>query len=59
MKIALVGNGYWGSKLLRNLVTLVGPERVVVADPSEAARKFDAFPESDSCRAAFHLGRRG
>lgn len=32
MKIALVGVGYWGSKLLRNLVSLVGPEGVVVVD---------------------------
>lgn len=33
-KIALVGAGYWGPKLLRNLVGLVGGERVVVVDRS-------------------------
>ncbi|MDZ7675017.1 MAG: Gfo/Idh/MocA family oxidoreductase [Acidimicrobiales bacterium] len=33
MKIALVGIGYWGSKLLRNLVALVGVENVVAVDP--------------------------
>jgi len=38
VKFALVGNGYWGSKLLRNLVALVGGERVVVAEPSDARR---------------------
>lgn len=31
-KVALVGLGYWGSKLLRNLVATVGPERVVAVD---------------------------
>jgi predicted dehydrogenase len=31
-KIVLVGVGYWGSKLLRNLVGLVGSERLVVVD---------------------------
>lgn len=31
-KIALVGVGYWGSKLLRNLVGLVGSEGVVAVD---------------------------
>ena len=32
MKIALVGVGYWGSKLLRNLVGLVGADSVVAVD---------------------------
>ena len=32
MRIALVGLGYWGEKLLRNLLTLVGPQQVVVVD---------------------------
>jgi predicted dehydrogenase len=36
MKFALVGLGYWGSKVLRNMVTLFGPERVVAVDESEA-----------------------
>ena len=33
-KVALVGAGYWGPKLLRNLVGIVGGERVVVVDNS-------------------------
>lgn len=32
MKVALVGVGYWGSKLLRNLVALKGPHDVIVVD---------------------------
>jgi predicted dehydrogenase len=32
MRIALVGTGYWGSKLLRNLVALVGADDVVAVD---------------------------
>ncbi len=31
-KVALVGIGYWGSKLLRNLVSLLGSEGVVAVD---------------------------
>ena len=34
MKVAIVGLGYWGPNLLRNLVALVGPESVVVVDHS-------------------------
>lgn len=34
MKIALVGLGYWGPNLLRNLAGLVGPDSLVVADHS-------------------------
>lgn len=34
MKVALVGLGYWGPNLLRNLVALVGPDSVVVVDNS-------------------------
>lgn len=33
MKVALVGIGYWGSKILRNLVSLVGLSRVVAVEP--------------------------
>ncbi len=36
MKLALVGLGYWGSKLLRNMVTLLGPRGVVAVDASSA-----------------------
>ena len=32
MKVALVGHGYWGAKLLRNLAALVGPGRIVAID---------------------------
>lgn len=51
MKVALVGNGYWGSKLLRNLVGLVGTHGVVVVDPSETRRTnaIDAYPSIDVC----------
>ncbi len=34
MKIAIVGLGYWGPNLLRNLVALVGPGSVVVVEKS-------------------------
>jgi predicted dehydrogenase len=34
MKLALVGLGYWGSKVLRNMVTLLGAEHVVAVDQS-------------------------
>lgn len=34
MKVAIVGLGYWGPNLLRNLVALIGPESVVVVDHS-------------------------
>lgn len=34
MKIVLVGLGYWGSKLLRNLVTILGAENLVAVDES-------------------------
>lgn len=33
-KIAVVGLGYWGPKLLRNLVGLLGPSNVVAVDPA-------------------------
>jgi predicted dehydrogenase len=32
VKIALVGLGYWGEKILRNLVAICGPDAVVGAD---------------------------
>ena len=32
MKVALIGLGYWGEKILRNLVTLVGPDGLVAVD---------------------------
>jgi predicted dehydrogenase len=33
MKVAVIGLGYWGPNLVRNLVALVGADNVVVADP--------------------------
>ncbi len=32
MKVALVGLGYWGEKILRNLFSLVGPENLLAID---------------------------
>jgi predicted dehydrogenase len=34
VKIAMIGLGYWGQKVLRNLVTAVGVDRVVAVDNS-------------------------
>ena len=43
MKVGLVGLGYWGSKILRNLVTMLGPASVVGVDDNplriESARR--------------------
>ena len=39
MKVALVGLGYWGEKVLRNLVTLVGSERVLAVDTRSDRRQ--------------------
>lgn len=52
-KFALVGNGYWGSKLLRNLVAHLGGDRVVVVDPSEARRRsaLVAYPSLTAVRS--------
>ena len=36
MKLALVGLGYWGSKVLRNMVTILGADAVVAVDASDA-----------------------
>jgi predicted dehydrogenase len=36
MKWALVGLGYWGSKVLRNMVTILGPTNVVAVDASRS-----------------------
>lgn len=46
MKIALVGSGYWGSKLLRNLVAVVGGDGVVVVDVDvdRLAQACSAYP---------------
>ncbi|MFB6394229.1 Gfo/Idh/MocA family protein [Polymorphospora lycopeni] len=46
MKVAVIGVGYWGAKLLRNLVRLLGPDRVVVADsdPDRLVRLRQQYP---------------
>ena len=46
MKVALVGLGYWGEKVLRNLVTLVGSEQLVAVDVRPDRRKAvdDMYP---------------
>jgi predicted dehydrogenase len=45
VKVATVGLGYWGPKLLRNLVGLVGPERVVAVEQRPHRRALlDEFP---------------
>lgn len=36
MKLALVGLGYWGGKVLRNMVALLGADNVVAVDQSDA-----------------------
>ena len=36
MKLALVGLGYWGGKVLRNMVALLGAENVVAVDESDS-----------------------
>ena len=39
MKVALVGLGYWGEKVLRNLVTLVGPGSLLAIDRRSQCRE--------------------
>ena len=52
MKLALVGLGYWGSKVLRNMVTILGPQDVVAVDASSALVEWAAasYPGL-TCRA--------
>ena len=52
MKWALVGLGYWGSKVLRNMVTILGPQGVVAVDESGALVEWAAssYPGL-TCRA--------
>ena len=57
MKVALVGLGYWGEKILRNLVALLGPEALVPVDTRPDRRKtaLAAYPGincADSLSAA-------
>ncbi len=51
MKVALVGLGYWGDKILRNLVGIVGAERVVAVDTLEerVRRAGDMYPAITRC----------
>ena len=39
MKVALVGLGYWGEKILRNLVAITGPTEVVAVDTRPDRRR--------------------
>ncbi len=53
MKIAIVGLGYWGPNLLRNLVALQGPQSVVVVEKSldriaAIATRYPSIPCSTS-----------
>jgi predicted dehydrogenase len=52
MKWALIGLGYWGSKVLRNMVTILGPQGVVAVDASGALVEWAAssYPGL-TCRA--------
>src|SRR5206468_3063371 len=45
MRVAVAGLGYWGPKLIRNLVSIVGAEQVVAVD-EQPHRRFvlDEFP---------------
>jgi predicted dehydrogenase len=38
-RVAVVGLGYWGPKLLRNLVTMLGPTQVVAVEAREERRR--------------------
>jgi predicted dehydrogenase len=56
VKVAVVGLGYWGPNLVRNLVALLGPEGVVVADPDAArcaavVRNYPSVPSFPSIDA--------
>ncbi len=53
MKVALVGGGYWGAKLLRNLLAILGPEGVVLADsdPERLAAARTVAPGLETCRS--------
>ena len=46
MKVALVGLGYWGEKILRNLMILVGPDGLVAVDTRAHRQKAvrDVYP---------------
>src|SRR4051812_35844851 len=45
MRVAVVGLGYWGPKLIRNLVGIVGAEQVVAVDEQPHRRvALDEFP---------------
>ncbi len=52
MSVALVGSGYWGSKLLRNLVGIVGAEELVVIEPDvqRLAEAVTNYPAVQTCR---------
>ena len=39
MKFGVIGYGYWGPNIVRNLMNLEGAEVLAIADTSSAARK--------------------
>jgi predicted dehydrogenase len=53
MRIGLIGTGYWGAKLLRNLVALVGVDDVVVVDHhvDRLAEAVGAYPSVRTYRS--------
>jgi len=58
LKVALVGLGYWGEKILRNLVTLVGPDNLLAVDSrpdrlETARRVYPGTTCAGSIEAAF------
>ncbi len=53
-KIAIVGVGYWGSKLLRSMVSLVGADHVVAVEPDVSRQAWMASHNASvPCRSSF------
>lgn len=57
MKVALVGVGYWGSKLVRNLASILGPRNVLAIDRrpecgDQLGRSYPGMPFATSIDAA-------
>ena len=56
-KVAVAGYGYWGPKVVRALIRLLGPSRLVVCDPRPEARTAAsrAHPGIDTVPALPHV----
>lgn len=57
MRIAIVGMGYWGSRLVRNLVAVIGSENVIAVDTDpcrleDACRQYPSITRRDSLESA-------